>query len=81
MNSHLIRIPRLTSLTARRLPSCDLQRLCRQADGALHTQVLGLGALDEFLTDFLEGLHFAGGKGNADLVDFLPGREELVVVE
>lgn len=71
MDPHLVRIPGLTPLTTRRLPGRDLQALCRQANGALDAQVLGFGALDQFLADFLERLHFARGEGDADLVDFL----------
>lgn len=71
MNPHLKRIPRLTPLPTRRLPRRDLQALGRQAHGALDAQVLGFGALDQLLADFLEGLHFAGGERDADLVGFL----------
>ena len=71
MNPHLKRIPRLTALTTRRLPGRDLQTLGRQADGALDAEILRLGALDELLAHFLEGLHLARGEGDADFVDFL----------
>lgn len=71
MNPHLKHIPRFTSLTARRLPRRDLQALCRQAHGALDAQILGLGALDQFLADLLKGLQFARSQGDADFVGFL----------
>ncbi len=71
MNPHLKHIPRLTPLATRRLSRRDLQALRRQAHGTLDAQVLGLGALDQLLADFLEGLHFARGQGDADFVDFL----------
>lgn len=71
MNAHLIRIPRLTPLTARRLPGRDLQALGRQADGALDAEILALGPLDQLLAYFFEALHFARGQGDADFVDFL----------
>lgn len=43
----------------------DLEGLGGQADGALGAEVLGLGALNELLADLLEGLHLAGGQGDA----------------
>ena len=43
----------------------DLEGLGGQADGALGAEVLVLGALDELLADLLEGLHLAGGQGDA----------------
>lgn len=55
VNSHLVRVPRLASLTAGCLPRGHLQALRRQADGPLDAQVLGFCALDEFLADFFEG--------------------------
>ena len=71
MNSHLVHVPRLASLTARRLAGSDLQPLGRQADGALDAEILRLGALDQLLANFLERLDLAGGQSDADLVDFL----------
>ena len=71
MNAHLIRIPRLTPLTTRRLPRRDLQALGRETNGALDAEVLALGSLDQLLAYFFETLHFAGGQGDADFVDFL----------
>ena len=59
VNAKLICVPGLASLTARRLPSGDLQGLGRQADGPLDSQILGFGALDQLLADFFERLHFA----------------------
>lgn len=76
MNSHLIRIPSLAPLTARRLPCRYLQALGRQADGALNAEVLGLGALDELLADFFERGHFFARQGDTDLVDGLTENEE-----
>lgn len=57
MNPHLVRIPRLTPFTARRLSRRHLQALRWQADRALDTEILGFGALDEFLADLFEGGH------------------------
>ena len=66
---HLKHIPGLGALTARRLAGGDLEVLGGQAHGALDAQVLVLGAVDELLADFLEGLDVARGEGYADLVD------------
>jgi len=74
MNTHLVHVPGLASLTTWRLPRCDLQVLGRQADGAFQSEVLIFGALDELLADLFKGLHAFGGQSNADAVDFLPGR-------
>lgn len=71
MNPHLVCIPRLAPLTTRRLARRDLQIFRRQADGPLDAEVLGLGALEQLLADFLEGGNFAGGERDADLVDCL----------
>ncbi len=74
MNPHLKCIPCLAPLSTRRLPRCNLQGFGRQAYGSLHAQILGFGALDQFLADFFEGLDLARGEGDSDLVDFLGGR-------
>ena len=71
MNPHLEGIPSLRSLTAGRLSCRDLQGLGWEADWALDAEVLGLGALDELLADFLEGRDLSAGQGDADFVGFL----------
>lgn len=71
MDAHLIRIPRLGTLTARSLTGGDLQSLGGQTDGALDTQVLALGALEDLGAHLLEDINLAGGEGDADLVGFL----------
>jgi hypothetical protein len=71
MNPHLKGIPSLRSLTTGSLSGGDLQGLGWEADWALDAEVLGLGALDELLADFLEGGDFSAGQGNADFVGFL----------
>ena len=75
MNAHLVRVPCLRALTARRLARCDLELLRGKADGALHAEVLRLGALDELIADLLEGLDVAAGESNANLVNFLATEE------
>jgi hypothetical protein len=71
MDPHLKGIPSLGSLTTGSLSGCDLQGLGWEADWALDSEVLGLGALDELLADFLEGGDFSAGQGDADFVGFL----------
>ena len=53
------------------LHTSDLECLGRQSHGSLGLEILGFGAVDQVLADFLEGLDLAGGQGDADLVDFL----------
>ena len=69
MDSHLKGVPGLGTLTARSLTGGDLQVLGGQADGALDTEILALGTLDELGADLLEGLDLARGERDADLVD------------
>lgn len=71
VDAHLIRIPSLRTLTARSLTGGDLKKLGRQTDGALDTQVLALGALEDLSADLLEDGDLAGGEGDADLVGLL----------
>ena len=75
VNSHLEGIPGLGSFSARGLSGGDLKSLGGETDGALDAEVLGLGALDKFLADFLEGCDFSTSEGYPDAMDFL--REEL----
>ena len=78
VNPHLVHVPRLAAFATRCLSRGDFERLRGQADGTLDAQVLSLGALEQFRAHFLEGLHFAGGEGDADLVDFL--RQRVLVL-
>jgi hypothetical protein len=71
VNSHLESIPGLRSFTTRSLSGGDLEVAGWEADGTLNTEILGLGTLDEFLADLLEGLDLPAGQGNSDLVGFL----------
>jgi len=70
VNSHLEAIPGLGTFTTRSLSGCDLQGLGWKTDWALDSEILGLGTLDQFLTDFLEGGDIATGERDADLVGF-----------
>lgn len=71
VDTHLVEIPGLGTLTARGLTGGDLEVLGGQTDGALDGQVLALGALDELGADLLESLDLAGGQGDTDLVGLL----------
>jgi hypothetical protein len=71
VDSHLEGIPGLGSFTAGCLSGGDLEGLGRETNGALDAEFFALGTLDELLADLLEGLDFAGGQGDADLVGFL----------
>ena len=72
VDSHLESVPSLGSFTTGCLSGGDLKGLGRETDGAFDAEFLALGTLDELLADLLEGLDFAGGQGDADLVSFLP---------
>ncbi len=74
MDPHLVHVPRLATLSTRCLSRRDLEGLGRQANRALDAQVLGFGALKELGAYFFEGLHLAAREGDADLVDFLGGK-------
>lgn len=71
MDSHLESVPGLGSFTTRSLSGGNFEGLGWETDGALDTEILGLGTLDELLADLLERLDVAGGEGDADLVSFL----------
>ena len=71
MDAHLVAVPSLGTLTARGLTGGDLEGLGRQTDGALDTQVLALGALEDLGADLLEDVDLAGGEGDSDLVGLL----------
>ncbi len=71
MDSHLESIPGLGTFTTGCLSGGDLESLGRKSDGALDAEFLALGTLNELLADLLEGLDFAGGQGDANLMGFL----------
>ena len=54
MNPHLISIPRLTSLTTRRLPRSNLQLLRWEPHWPFDTEVLRLRTIDQLLAYFLQ---------------------------
>lgn len=69
MDTHLVGVPGLGTLTVRGLTGGDLEDLGGETDGALDAELLVLGTVDELLADLLERLDVAGGEGDADLVD------------
>lgn len=71
MDAHLILVPGLGALTARRLAGDDVQGLGRETDGALDLQGLGAGTVDQLLAHLLERGDLAGGERDTDLVDLL----------
>ena len=71
VDPHFVHVPSLASLAAGGLSRGDLQRLRGQAHGALDTQVLRLGALEQLAAHFLQRRHLARRERDADLVDFL----------
>ena len=68
MDSHLVAIPGLGTLTIGRLTGGDTKGLGWHADGALDLQVLVLGGLDQLVGDALNGGAVLGGDGDADFV-------------
>lgn len=77
VDPHLVHVPGLRTLTARRFACGNLQALGRQTHGALDAELLGLGAVNELLANFLQGCDFARGQGDADLVGFLAGKRRV----
>ena len=71
VDSHLKGIPGLGALTAGGLAGGDLKGLGWEADWALDTEVLGLGAVNELSADFLKRGNFAGGEGDSNFMGFL----------
>lgn len=70
VDSQLKHIPGLGTLTTRSLSGRDLEVLGWKTNGTLDAEILGLGAVNEFLADLLEGRDLSGGEGDADLVGF-----------
>lgn len=77
MDPHLEHIPGFAAFTIGRLPCRNLQALSWQTDGSLNAEILGLGALDQFLADFFKGGNLSRGKRDANLMDLGPIAEVL----
>jgi hypothetical protein len=71
VDSHLEGIPSLRTFTTGGFPSGNLESLGRETNGSLDTEILRLGAIDEFLAHFLEGGDLSAGESDPDLVGFL----------
>ena len=71
VHTHLVLVPGLGPLTARRLAGDDVQGLGGQTDGALDLQRLGTRAVHQLLAHLLERGNLARGERDADLVDLL----------
>jgi hypothetical protein len=71
VDSHFESIPGLGTFTTGCLSGGNLKSLGGETDGAFDAEFLALGTLDELLADLLEGLDFAGGQGDANLMGFL----------
>ena len=73
VDAQLVVVPGLRTLTARRLTGGVRENLGREADRALHVELLVLRAVDEVAAHLLEGLHVTRGERNADLVQLHGG--------
>lgn len=71
MDSHLVPVPGLGTLTTGRLPGGVLEDLGGESDGAPDVEVSVLGTVDEVGTELLKRLDVLGGQGDPDLVDLL----------
>merc|ERR1712224_599735 len=71
VDAHLETIPRVGTLTARRLPRGDAQLLGWHAHGSLDPELLALGAADQVGAHLLEVLHVPARERDPDLVDDL----------
>lgn len=71
VDSHLIHIPSLTTLTVGGLSGGDLESLGGKTDWSLDVEGLVAGTVDELLAHLLQGSNLAGSQGDTDLVDFL----------
>ena len=78
VNAHLETVEGLGTLTARALAGSDAKKLGRKTHRALDVELLVLGTLDELATDLLEGLDVARTQSNADLVQTLLLRLDLL---
>lgn len=69
VDSHLVGVPGLRTLTVRSLSGGDLQDLGWDSDWALLDQLVVLGVLDDVGRDVLQLLDLGGGQSDSDLVD------------
>ena len=69
VDPHLEFVPGLGTLSAGSLPGGDPQYLGRHPHGALHLELLVLGASDEVGAHLLKGLDVPRGQSDSDAVD------------
>ena len=69
MDSHLVSVPSLGTLSTRGLSGGVLEDLGGKTDGALDAEVTVLGSVDEVGAELLEGLDVSRSEGDPDLVD------------
>lgn len=71
VDSHLVVLPGLRTLTVRGLSGGDRQSLGWHSDRTLLLDALLGGVSDDQVGDLLQGLDVGGGEGDSDLVDLL----------
>lgn len=69
VDSHLVGVPGLGTLTVRSLSGGDLEDLGWESDWSLDSQFLALGSSNEVGTDLLEVLDVSGSESDSDSVD------------
>lgn len=80
MDPHLKGIPCLRTLATWSLSSGNLEGLGRETNRSLYSEILGLGAFNELLANFLKGGDLAAGEGDADFVSFLQDLSDCATV-
>lgn len=81
VDSHLVSVPSLRTLTVRGLSGGDLQDLGWHSNRTLLDNLVVVGVLDDVGTDLLQGLDLGGGQGDLDLVDLLGLLLDLLLVD
>lgn len=76
VDSHLVAIPRLTALSARRLARRDLQGLGRESNRSLDEEALGASSLQQLGGDLLERVDLAARERDADAMGLLEVRSK-----
>lgn len=71
VNTELVGVPGLGTLTTRGLAGGDLEVLGGQADRALDGEALAAGTLNELSADLLKRLNLSAGQGDSDTVALL----------
>jgi len=69
VNSHLVAIPCLRSLTARGLPGRNFENLGWESNGALDTEIFRFRSIDQLFAYFFQRLDLARRQGDSDSVD------------